>query len=68
MFIDEKRVVALEYIFYQKDEDYRKIKPEKEGFNIHHLDTDVYNDKVNPLSSFQKKPINLTISENNFLD
>jgi hypothetical protein len=31
MFIDEKRVVALEYIFYQSREDYRKIKNKNAG-------------------------------------
>jgi len=29
MFINRQRVVALEYIFYQKDGDYVRIKKEK---------------------------------------
>lgn len=41
MFIDEKRVVALEYIFYQKDEKYRKIESDQ-GIGLHHLGTDDY--------------------------
>jgi len=43
MFVDEKRMIALEYILYQKDGDYYRLKKDKgKGHAIHNLGTDEY--------------------------
>ena len=65
MFIDEKRVIAMEYIFYQKDEQYYRIKPQKDDVvAVNKLGTEEYLDdlnqnKINELSAFKSEPINL---------
>ena len=59
MFVNDKTIVALEYIFYQKNGNYRKIKKDKEDCaHIHHLGTDDYIDSVHELSAFKDAPSN----------
>jgi hypothetical protein len=59
MFIDTNRLVALEYIFYQKDDPLYKIKECEENYKfIHHLGTDNYTKGIDERSAFKDKPIN----------
>ena len=65
MFVDQKLVVSLEYIFYQNDEKYVRIKPEKkidkeDDFNTKPFGTFQYTDKLlekHPLSIYTDQPI-----------
>jgi hypothetical protein len=63
MFLDKNTVVALEYIFYQIDGNYVRIKKEKEDSKEDHpLGTfEYYNQGLEsyPHSIFREKPINL---------
>lgn len=66
LFVDEKTVVALEYILYQKDEDYRLLKNDND-MQLHHLGTDDYMANLDPRNSFQDKPLNLKIASKDYL-
>lgn len=75
MFVDERRLVSLEYIFYQKDGEYRKIKHQKEDdfATDHKLGTDDYakdcqSFQTNPLSAFKDPPVNFFCSDKDYLE
>ena len=58
MFINEKKVVALEYIFYQKQgSNIHKIIKDKKRSEKHPLGVDYYiTGEDNVLSGFKEKP------------
>ena len=68
MFIDDKHLVALEYVFYQKDGDYRKIAPSKGPIEVNLLKTDCYKvDKLPEKSAFRNKPVALQCEPGDYL-
>jgi hypothetical protein len=60
IFIDRKRVVSLEYIFYQKDSKYYKVSPvpknDPKASDYLIPGTPDYVDKIDPLSAFKTAP------------
>jgi hypothetical protein len=72
MFIDEKNVVALEYIFYNRQGKYSKIKKVKEGQPINDQigfeDYQKNKNKVNPKSVFNNPPIKFQDSKVDYIN
>ena len=59
MFINEKKVVALEYIFYQKNENVKihKLIPKTNYIEKHPLGIDDYDGESKVNSVFKDKPV-----------
>jgi hypothetical protein len=79
MFINDTSLVALEYVFYNKQGKYTKIKRDvhgvgKDGKKVkvnhsHHLGTDQYMEdiKKTPLSAFKQEPEIFLETKHNYL-
>jgi len=72
MLINEKRIVALEYIFYNKEGNYSKIKRVRKtdkvddqiGFEEYHHE----GEKVNPHSAFNNEPVKYHDSKVDYIE
>ena len=62
IFVDDKHLISLEYIFYQKDGIYHALKPESAASskNIKPLGTESYDwkQKSNHIKAFRQMPVN----------
>ena len=69
MFVDEKKLVALEYIFYQKKGTYSKIENDKDAKHSHPLGTDEYKNQIGKSYStaFKNAPVNYCDSKTDYL-
>lgn len=69
MFVDEKKLVALEYIFYQKKGSYSKIEVDKDAKHSHPLGTDEYKNQIGKSFStaFKNAPLNYSDSKKDYL-
>lgn len=65
--MSKNKIVALEFIFYQKDEAYLRLQDDK-GKSFHYLGTDSYMDNINPQSAFKDKPIDMKIHKQHYLE
>ena len=76
MFINDRRLVALEYIFYQKKGKYSRIVADAGGLHghaqdskddFHYFGTKDYLKHVDPLSAFKQEPQNFHDSKIDYL-
>ena len=69
MFVDEKKLVALEYIFYQKKGSYSKIEVDKNAKQSHPLGTDEYEQQIGKshTTAFKNTPLNYFDSKIDYL-
>jgi len=69
MFVDQNTMIALEYIFYQKDGNYQKLyKNTSKPTGIDNLGTDLYDKQAHPHNNaFACEPENFHLGKMDYL-